>query len=304
MTDAVFALVLGVLLLGAVVVGARLKRVAGTAPQRVLTFEEVGYLGGGPVRAVEVALASLVGQNRVRVSGGGVVAVDLPEEREEPSALAAELLAGLDRPRGVGELLVGAAASGPARAIGRELVRAGLLVPPRARLRRAALAVAPLLVPAALSVVRLGAVGVVGLVLTGVAAVVLLLGAPPVLTRAGSRALADATAGLAPVGPAEVAARFGLAAAVRGSVREAPREQPGTRAETAVFDGERAEPIGEPETSHGQLPRRRRPVEVEPQRWQRGSGLLAAGGWFVGGWLAAEWVEDWDGDFGGGGDAG
>ncbi|WP_440900967.1 TIGR04222 domain-containing membrane protein [Actinosynnema sp.] len=300
MTDAVFALVLGVLLLGALVVGARLKRVAGTAPRRALTFEEVGYLAGGPVRAAEVALASLVAQNRARVSGGRAVAVGTPEEREEPTALAAELLGALgDRPRGLDGLLLGAASSAPARAVGRGLVRGGLLVPPRARLRRAALSVAPLVVPAALSVVLLGAVGVVGLALTGVAAVVLLLGAPPVLTRAGSRALADATAGLAPVDAAELAARFGLASAVRGSVREAPREPPVARAETAVFDGERAEPIGEPETSQVRLPWRRRPVEVEPLRWQRGSGLLAAGGWFVGGWLAAEWVEDWDGDFGG-----
>ncbi|ACU35512.1 TIGR04222 domain-containing membrane protein [Actinosynnema pretiosum subsp. pretiosum] len=300
MTDAVFALVLGVLLLGAVVVGARLKRVAGTPPRRAPTFEEVGYLAGGPVRAAEVALASLVAQNRARVSGGRAAAVGTPEEREEPTALAAELLGALgDRPRGLDELLLGAASSAPARAIGRELVRGGLLVPPRARLRRAALSVVPLVVPAALSAFRLGAVGVVGLALTGVAAVVLLLGAPPVLTRAGSRALADATAGLAPVDAAELAARFGLASAVRGSVREAPGEQPVTRAETAVFDGERAEPIGEPETSQVRLPRRGRPVEVEPLRWQRGSGLLAAGGWFVGGWLAAEWVEDWDGDFGG-----
>ncbi|NUT47187.1 MAG: TIGR04222 domain-containing membrane protein, partial [Saccharothrix sp.] len=66
----------GAALVVAVVVGLRLKRVTGASPRRVLTFEELGYLGGGPVRAVEVALAGLVAENRARVSGPVVTPVD------------------------------------------------------------------------------------------------------------------------------------------------------------------------------------------------------------------------------------
>ncbi|MFJ6676446.1 TIGR04222 domain-containing membrane protein [Actinosynnema sp. NPDC091369] len=296
----------GPALVVAVVVGLRVKRVTGAAPDRPLTFEEIGYLGGGPVRAVEVALAGLVAENRARVSGP--VAAAVPGEEQPATALQAVVLAGLARPRDLDELVVGAATSGPARQIGQRLVAAGLLVSPRRRLARAASAVVPV---AALVVVAAlagpgGWVTVTSVVVAAVLGVLLLLGPPPVLTRRGARAYEEATAGLAPVDPAEVTARYGL---VRTTSRTAvappvPREG-SARSETAVFDGERAEPIAPGETSQAPLPRRRRAVVVEPQRWQRRNGWLVAGGWFAGGWLAAQWLEGDDGgdsvdaDFGG-----
>src|SRR5688500_19265884 len=81
----------------AVVVGLRLKRVAGAVPDRPLTFEEIGYLGGGPVRAVEVAVAGLVAENRARVSGSVVAAV--PGEEQPVTALQSVVLARLDQSR-------------------------------------------------------------------------------------------------------------------------------------------------------------------------------------------------------------
>ncbi|PSL52372.1 uncharacterized protein (TIGR04222 family) [Saccharothrix carnea] len=287
----------GPALVAAVVVGLRLKRVAGAVPDRPLSFEEIGYLGGGPVRAVEVALAGLVAENRARVSGSVVAAV--PGEEQPATALQAVVLARLTQPRDLDELVVGAATSGPARQIGQRLVAGGLLVSPRRRLARAVLAVVPV---AALAVVAVfagpgGWVTVTALSVTGALGVLLLLGPPPVLTRRGARAYEEATAGLAPVDPAEVTARYGLVRS--GSSRTAvpppvPREG-SARSETAVFDGERAEPIAPGETSQAPLPRRRRAVVVEPQRWQRRNGWLVAGGWFAGGWLAAQWLEGDDG---------
>lgn len=295
----------GPALVAAVLVGLRWKRVAGDVPDRPLSFEEIGYLGGGPVRAVEVALAGLVAENRARVSGS--VAAAVPGEEQPATALQAVVLARLTPPRDLDELVVGAATSGPARQIGQRLVAGGLLVSPRRRLARAVLSVVPV---AALVVVAVlagpgGWVTVTALSVTGLLGVLLLLGPPPVLTRRGARAYEEATAGLAPVDPAEVTARYGL---VRTTSRTAGPPVPrkgSARAETAVFDGERAEPIAPAETSQAPLPRRRRAVVVEPQRWQRRNGWLVAGGWFAGGWLAAEWLEGDDGgdsvdaDFGG-----
>ncbi|MEU4768902.1 TIGR04222 domain-containing membrane protein [Actinosynnema sp. NPDC023794] len=295
----------GPALLAAVVVGLRWKRVAGAVPDRPLSFEEIGYLGGGPVRAVEVALAGLVAENRARVSGS--VAAAVPGEEQPATALQSVVLARLAQPRDLDELVVGAATSGPARQIGQRLVAGGLLVSPRRRLTRAVLAVVPV---AALVVVAAfagpgGWVTVTALSVAGLLGVLLLLGPPPVLTRTGARAYEEATAGLAPVDPAEVTARYGL---VRTTSRTAGPPVPrkgSARAETAVFDGERAEPIAPAETSQAPLPRRRRAVVVEPQRWQRRNGWLVAGGWFAGGWLAAQWLEGDDGgdsvdaDFGG-----
>lgn len=286
----------GPALVAAVLVGLRLKRVTGTVPDRPLTFEEIGYLGGGPVRAVEVAVAGLVADNRARVPGSTVAAVpdSGPADAEHPvTALQAVVLTRLDRPRDLDELVVGAATSGPARQIGQRLVAGGLLVAPRRRLVRALLAVVPL---AALGIVAVfagprGWETVTALSVTGALAVLLLLGPPPVLTRRGARAYEEATAGLAPVDPAEVTARYGL---TRTAVPPVPRKG-SARVETAVFDGERAEPIAPAETSQQPLPRRRRAVVVEPQRWQRRNGWLVAGGWFAGGWLAGQWLEGDDG---------
>ncbi|MFI9011817.1 TIGR04222 domain-containing membrane protein [Actinosynnema sp. NPDC053489] len=301
----------GPALVVAAVVGLRVKRVTGTAPDRPLTFEEIGYLGGGPVRAVEVALAGLVAENRARLSGPvaaalpgeGVPGEGLPGEGVPATALQRDVLARLARPRDLDELVVGTAAGAPARRIGQRLVAGGLLVPPRRRLARAVLAVVPVALLAVVAVLAGPVVGgpggwatVTALSVTGALGVLLLLGPPPVLTRRGARAFEEATAGLAPVDPAEVTARYGLARPAPARAAEPPVPHRGSaRADTAVFDGERAEPIAPAETSQAPLPRRRRAVVVEPQRWQRRNGWLVAGGWFAGGWLAAQWLEGDDG---------
>jgi hypothetical protein len=133
-----------------------------------------------------------------------------------------------------------------------------------------------------------------------VSAALLLLGPPPLLTRAGSRAYAQATAGLAPVDPAELTARFGLR---REATRRPPEETApasiGWTAAPAVVDGEQREPIAVVEPSDEPLPRRRqRVVIVEPQRWRRRNGWLVAGGWLAGGWLASSWLGEGDDDGG------
>ncbi|MFC6094440.1 TIGR04222 domain-containing membrane protein [Saccharothrix lopnurensis] len=294
----------GAALAVALVVGLRLKRVTGAAPGRVLGFEEVGYLGGGPVRAVEVAVAGLVADNRARVSGSVVTAVPaVAGDGSGPTtALQAAVLARL--PRDLDDLVVGAATSGPARRIGARLVAEGLLVAPRRRLVRAVSAVLPLGLVAVVEVLA-GPGGwptVTALSVTGVLAVVLLLGPPPVLTRHGARAFAQATAGLAPVDPAEVTARYGLPRTTAPSVPHRGSARTGTVGHDVVFDGERAEPITRPDASDAPRPRRGRASAVEPRRWSRRNGWLVAGGWFAGGWLAGEYLtgDGWEGGDGGG----
>ncbi|QTR04694.1 hypothetical protein J7S33_07635, partial [Saccharothrix algeriensis] len=88
-----------------VLLGLVLKRVTGADPGRALTFEEVGYLGGGPVRAAEVAVAALVAENRARVSGATAAAG--PRNRD----------GAVDRPPGVPAGPAGRAAR-PRRAAG------------------------------------------------------------------------------------------------------------------------------------------------------------------------------------------
>lgn len=285
----------GPALVAAFLSGLLLKRVTGSPPTRPLTFEEIGYLGGGPVRAAEVAVAGLVADNRAKASGYAVTAV--PGQEPGPvSELQEVLLAWLAEPRDLDELVVAAATSAPARKLGHGLVAAGLLVAPRRRLWRAVLAVLPLPVLGLVGVLAApgGWVTATALSVTAVAAVALLLGPPPVLTRWGARAFEEATAGLAPVDPAEVTARYGL---VRTAVAPVPRKG-SARAQTAVFDGEQAEPIGSAETSDAPIPRRRqRVVIVEPRRWRQRNGWLVAGGWLAGGWLASQWLEDDGGDF-------
>ncbi len=287
----------------AVLLGLWLKRVTGSAPARPLTFEEIGYLGGGPVRAAVVAVAGLGADNRARVSGATVSAVP-GQEPGTSTDLQDVLLARLGEPRDLDELLLATATGGPARRLGHGLVAGGLLVAPGRRLRRAVLAVLPVvaLILVAVFAAPGGWVAATALSVAGGCAVLLLLGPPPVLTRHGARAYAEATAGLAPVDPAEVTARYGLP---RAAVAPVPLKG-SARVETAVFDGETAEPIGRFETSEQAHPRRRRPVVIiEPQRWRRRNGWLVAGGWLAGGWLASQWLEgddggDFvDGDYGG-----
>lgn len=325
MSEPAFLSLYGVALVIAVLLGLRLKRVAGSAPARPLSFEEIGFLGGGPVRAAEVAVTALVSENRARISGHVLYPVGEPNPTTAGSPLQAIVLARLaGGPRRLDDVLLASTGSGAVRELGHRLLGNGLLVAPATRARRAVLSVLPLFALAAVAVARLvveGSTGllVTALVVTGGLAVLLLLGPPPLLTRAGSKAYDEATAGLAPVDPAELTARFGLQRAVTRtageetslSAEQAIGQQQSVRrtAAPAVFDGGQREPIVVTEPSDEPLPRRRqRVVVVEPQRWQRRNGWLVAGGWFAGGWLASSWLgeggDDGDFDFGDFGDFG
>ncbi|MFD7655655.1 TIGR04222 domain-containing membrane protein [Actinosynnema sp. NPDC059797] len=305
----------GAALVVAVVVGLRLKRVTGAAPGRVLGFEELGYLGGGPVRAAEGAVAGGVAATRARVSGSTVIAVPPAFADEgDPTALRAAVLSRL--PQDLDDLVVDIAAGAPARRIGARLVAEGLLAAPRRRLARAALSVLPLALLAAAAVAAGpgGWVTATALSVTGVLAVLLLSTPPPVLTRHGARAFAQATAGLAPVDPAEVTARYGLPRTTAPRTPRAPpapaapsaphrgSARPGSAGFDAVFNGEHAEPITHPEASDAPRARRSHAASVGPRRWSRRNGWLVAGGWFAGGWLAGEYLtsDGWEGDDGGG----
>jgi uncharacterized protein (TIGR04222 family) len=308
MSEPVFLTLYGLALVLAVLLGLRLKRVAGSAPPEPLSFEEIGFLGGGPVRAAEVAVTALVSENRVRNSDGVLFAIGSPNPTTAGSPLQAIVLARLAAgPRRLDDVLLASTGSAAVRQLGHRLLGNGLLVAPATRARRAVVSVLPVFALAAVAVARLvveGSTGllVTALVVTGGSAVLLLLGPPPLLTRAGSRAYEQATAGLAPVDPAELTARFGLQRSVtREAVPETYREDVRRTAAPAVFDGEQREPIAVVESSDEPLPRRRqRVVIVEPQRWQRRNGWLVAGGWLAGGWLASSWLGEGgdDGDFG------
>ncbi|WP_199443907.1 TIGR04222 domain-containing membrane protein [Umezawaea beigongshangensis] len=302
MSEPVLLLLWGVALVGSVACGVLGKRVAGRRSERPLSHEEVGYLGGGPVRAAEVAVAALVSENRARWHGDRLAAVGDPAAPASTPLQALVLTLLHAGPRPVDAVLRAAAEAPPARRVGQVLLRDGLLAAPGQRVRRAVLAVLPLLVVVGAAVAwtisggRLGA-AIPALVVSVVALVVLLRVPPPLLTTAGARARSAATAGLAPVDPAEITARFGLRrpAAAPRTAREQPRD-------TAVFDGETAVPLTASEGVRQVLPRRRGRLEIRP----RGHGALWAAGWFTGGWLATGWLAegeddggDWSGvDFG------
>jgi uncharacterized protein (TIGR04222 family) len=177
----------------------------------------------------------LVADNRVRVSGSEVTAVPVFDAERPTTALRAEVLARL--PADLDELVVELATSGPARRIGARLVADGLLVAPRRRLVRAVLAPLPLVVLAVVAVLAgpTGWVTGAAVTVTGVLAVLLLLGPPPVLTRHGARAFAQATAGLAPVDPAEVTARYGLPRTAAPPAPHKGSARAGSAADSAGF---------------------------------------------------------------------
>jgi uncharacterized protein (TIGR04222 family) len=301
-SEPVLLLLWGVALVGGVGWGVLGKRVAGRRSERALSHEEVGYLGGGPVRTAEVAVAGLVSENRARWHGDRLAAVGDPAAPASSPLQAFVLTLLGDGPRPVGAVLRQAAEAPPVRRIGHGLLRDGLLAAPGQRVRRAVVAVLPLLVVVGAVAVWTVAGGRPGtaipaLVVSVVALVLLLRVPPPLLTTAGARAHTAATAGLAPVDPAEITARFGLRRPVAAPppVREGPRD-------TAVFDGETAVPLTASEGVRQVLPRRRERLEIRP----RGRGALWTAGWFTGGWLATGWLAegeddggDWNGaDFG------
>ncbi|WP_186763236.1 TIGR04222 domain-containing membrane protein [Lentzea tibetensis] len=280
-----FVAAYAVALLAAVLLGLRVKEVRGAERAEPLSHEEVGYLGGGPARAAEVAVAALVSENRAKFAGDRLAAVEPAEPADSPIGTVVLSLAG----HRVDDVVRTTADSDAVRRLGHALLTQGFLVTPVRRLRRAIAAVLLLFLLGALLFVHgdwtpwtVGA----GL-LTAAAIVGLLATPPPVLTRAGSYALWAATIGLAPVEPAELTARYGLR-------RPAPPEpgKPRKVVQTATFDGQTVERIDTTEASESQLPRPRR--SATPQDDPPPRRVVWAAGWFAGGWLASSWLGDAD----------
>lgn len=124
-----------------------------TEPPGRLAPEELGFLAGGPRRAVDVAVARLLRAGAVRVDRRGTLS-DVTEGRRTGHPLDDAVLATLTSPRTVRAL--GARAQGdPAlTAIGDALVRRGLLVAPARAVRARRLGPVVLYVLFAVGVVR------------------------------------------------------------------------------------------------------------------------------------------------------
>lgn len=121
----------------AVGVRRRVRRPRPAEPPAALDVVELGFLGGGPVNAVEVAVARLVGAGIVRVNRSGELSAT-SGARPTGQPLDDAVLGELDRPRMVAALLRRSAVDRVVTGIGESLVRRGLLVSPakaaRARL--------------------------------------------------------------------------------------------------------------------------------------------------------------------------
>ncbi|GLZ32383.1 hypothetical protein Lesp02_45710 [Lentzea sp. NBRC 105346] len=275
--------------LAGVAVGVRIKQVRGADRREPLSPEEIGFLTGGPVRAAEVAVTALISEHRAKFDGDRLVA-DEPGAVDSPigTAVREQLGGRLD------DIIARTANSQAVQRLGGRLLAGGMLVAPRTRLRRAIIATLPLLLLAGLLTAwnewTPWTVGAGVLTLAGI--VGLLVTPPPVLTTSGSRALLAATAGLAPVDPAELTARYGLR---RPKAPAPPRRR--EVVQTAVFDGHTVERIEADDASNQTLPRLRRGATVLDEPVYRIRPVWAAG-WFAGGWLAGELLSEvGDGDF-------
>lgn len=155
-----------------------------------LSPEEQGFLAGGPGRAAEVAVVSLLEARAVRISRSGLVsAVARPAPPRSP--LQAHVLRGL--PRSLGDVITATAAGAEAQALRQHLVARGSVVPTGRR--RAARLIRRLTISAALVVViatiafdlpfAVAAVAVLGALLVSL---VLSRSARP-LTRSGKAAV-------------------------------------------------------------------------------------------------------------------
>jgi uncharacterized protein (TIGR04222 family) len=121
----------------AIGVRMRVRRPRLVEPPGVLDAVELGFLGGGSVNAVAVAVTRLVESEVVRVSRSGELSATSsaqPTGRELDDAVLGELT----RPRMVTAVMRRSTVERAVSAIGESLVRRGLLVPPakaaRARL--------------------------------------------------------------------------------------------------------------------------------------------------------------------------
>lgn len=119
-----------------VAVGTRMmvRRPRLAEPPGHLDVTELGFLGGGPMNAVQVAIARLAGADLVRVSRGGQVSAN-SDATTTGNPLDDAVLAELDRPRMVAAIARRKPVENAVEDLGESLVRRGLLVPPAAAIR-------------------------------------------------------------------------------------------------------------------------------------------------------------------------
>jgi uncharacterized protein (TIGR04222 family) len=139
----------------AVAIGARMRvrRPRLAEPPGVLDAAELGFLGGGPANAVQVAVVRLVEAGLVRTNRKGqlsAVSSAKPTGRPLDDAVLRELA----KPRMVAALLGRTAVEDATTEIGESLVRRGLLVPPVKALRARRLGSIVLYVVFAVGIVR------------------------------------------------------------------------------------------------------------------------------------------------------
>lgn len=119
-----------------VAVGTRMmvRRPRLAEPPGHLDVTELGFLGGGPMNAVQVAVARLAGADLVRVSRGGQVSAN-SDATTTGNPLDDAVLAELDRPRMVAAIARRKPVEDTVKDLGESLVRRGLLVAPAAAIR-------------------------------------------------------------------------------------------------------------------------------------------------------------------------
>ncbi|GAB1511183.1 TIGR04222 domain-containing membrane protein [Actinophytocola sp. KF-1] len=124
-----------------------------TDPGGWLAPEELGFLAGGPRRAVDVAVARLVRAGAVRVDRRGTL-TDVSEGRRTGRPLDDAVLATLTSPRTIRAVGARTSADPALTRIGDELVRRGLLVAPARAVQARRLGPVLLYVLLAVGVVR------------------------------------------------------------------------------------------------------------------------------------------------------
>ena len=112
----------------------RVRRPRLAEPPGHLDVTELGFLGGGPVNAIQVAVARLSAAGLVRVNRGGEVSLN-SDATATGNPLDDAVLAQLDRPRMVAAIARRKPVEDEVTAIGESLVRRGLLVAPSAAIR-------------------------------------------------------------------------------------------------------------------------------------------------------------------------
>jgi uncharacterized protein (TIGR04222 family) len=119
-----------------VAIGARMtvRRPRLAAPPGVLDVTELGFLGGGPVNAVQVAVARLAGAGLVRVNRGGQVSAP-GAVRSTGNPFDDVVLHQLGGPKMVATVLRRPTVEKAVTELGESLVRRGLLVAPSAAIR-------------------------------------------------------------------------------------------------------------------------------------------------------------------------